>query len=452
MDTEEKDTIEKVVLSDLCAGCGTCLSMCPTQAITLVKDGKRGLYIPKLEQTKCNQCGICFEVCPGYSVDYKQLNRAVFGKEPEDILVGNYTNCYIGHATDYEIRYNSASGGLVTTLLVFALEEGLIDGALVTRMGDSNPLEPEVFIARTKEEIISASKSKYCPVPANIALREILESGKDERFAVVGLPCQIQGIRKAEIINEKLKGKIVLRLGLFCGSNHSFLGTDFLLRQMKIEKGVVKRIDYRGGGWPGQMRFKLANGSVRSIPSSKGWDICGFNSNFLLTRCVFCSDGSSELADVSFGDAWKLPEVSEDKIGSSLVISRTEVGEKILHNAVSKGKIELDRINSDKVMQSQGRMLYRKKRDLGANVSIFRLLGKKVPLYNSELLKPKPTAYLNAISLYLQLRISSRRHLWGLVRTYISLRPYILGIILTCAGYCLSKVRGIHHFLKYKYR
>jgi coenzyme F420 hydrogenase subunit beta len=47
----------------------------------------------------------------------------------------------------------------------FALEEGIIDGALVTRMKKDRPLEPEPFIARTREEIIEASKSKYCGVP-----------------------------------------------------------------------------------------------------------------------------------------------------------------------------------------------------------------------------------------------------------------------------------------------
>ena len=41
---------------------------------------------------------------------------------------------------------------------------------------------------RIKEEIISASKSKYCPVPANIVLKEILKDKECEKFAVVWLP------------------------------------------------------------------------------------------------------------------------------------------------------------------------------------------------------------------------------------------------------------------------
>jgi coenzyme F420-reducing hydrogenase beta subunit len=247
----EGPTIREVVKGDLCTGCGTCVSLCPNGAIELVIDDKKGIYVPQLNEEKCNNCGVCYEVCPGHSVDFKQLNPEIFGKEPDDILIGNYVNCYIGHANDYEIRYNSAAGGLVTQLLIFALEEGIIDGALVTRMKKSNPLEPESFIARTREEIIESSKSKYCPVPANIALNEILESKDGEKFAVVGLPCHIHGIRKAELINEKLKEKIVLHLGIFCSVNRDFLATEYLLQKFNIKKEDVAKLDYRGEGWMG---------------------------------------------------------------------------------------------------------------------------------------------------------------------------------------------------------
>ncbi len=202
-------TISSVVEDNLCTGCGTCIALCPNDAIEMVIDEKKGVYVPKLDGRKCNNCGICMKVCPGHEVDFKGLNLEIFGKEPEDILIGNYLNCYVGHATDYDIRYNSASGGLVTALLIFALEEGLIDGALVTRMKKDKPLEPEPFIARTREEIIEARGSKYCPVPANVALREILEANEGERFAVVGLPCHIHGMRRAQRVDARLKERVV---------------------------------------------------------------------------------------------------------------------------------------------------------------------------------------------------------------------------------------------------
>ncbi|MCK4454585.1 4Fe-4S binding protein, partial [Candidatus Parcubacteria bacterium] len=139
-----------VVKHDLCTGCGTCVSLCPNEAIELVIDKKKGIHIPEIDENRCNNCGICYKICPGHEVDFKTLNLEIFGKEPEDVLIGNYLNCYVGHATNYDIRYNSASGGLITQLLIFALEEGIIDGALVTRMKRDSPLEPEPFIARTK--------------------------------------------------------------------------------------------------------------------------------------------------------------------------------------------------------------------------------------------------------------------------------------------------------------
>lgn len=133
------------------------------------------------------------------------------------------------------IRYNSSSGGLITQLLIFALEECIIDGAQVTRMKNDNPLEPEPFIARTKEDIIGASTSKYCPVPANIALKEIIDSKKGEKFAVVGLPCHMHAIRKAEQINKKLSEKTVLHVGIFCGHSSNFLGTKLWLDKFRIK-------------------------------------------------------------------------------------------------------------------------------------------------------------------------------------------------------------------------
>ena len=249
------ETITQVVKDGLCTGCGTCVALCPNEAIKLTINEKKRIYAPELNEEKCNICGICYEVCLGHSVDFNQLNLETFGKKPEDVLIGNYLNCYIGHSTDYDIRYNSASGGLVTQLLIFALEEGIIDGALVTRMKKDNPLEPEPFIAGTKEEIIEASRSKYCPVPANIALKEILESKEGERFAVVGLPCHIHGIRKAEIINKKLKEKIVLHIGIFCSHAPNFWGTELLLERMSIKREEVIKLDYRGEGWPGSMKI-----------------------------------------------------------------------------------------------------------------------------------------------------------------------------------------------------
>ena len=388
------ETIAQVVKDNLCTGCGTCIALCPQEAIKLAISEKKGIYIPEINEEKCNNCGTCYEVCPGREVDFEELNLEIFGKEPEDILIGNYINRYVGHSTDYDIRYNSSSGGLVTALLIFALEKGIIDGALVTRMKKDNPLEPEPFIARTGEEIIEASKSKYCPVPANIALKEILNSKEGEKFAVVGVPCQIQGIRKAEQINKKLKERIILHFGLFCHHGVNFIGTEFLLQKLGIRKEDIAKFDYRGQGWPGSMLIELKNGDRQSTPHYWTYPALYF---FTPDRCMLCSDALAELADISFGDAW-LPELYADKIGSSAIISRTKIGEQLLQRMRERNKVELKHISVKKVVESQKSILYFKKKSLATRRKISQIRHMHTPSDNTSLLSAHMIDYILAIS------------------------------------------------------
>ena len=55
------ETIEGV---DGCCGCGTCVGVCPSNAITLSKDQRAGVLVPHIDAVTCTQCGLCTEVCP----------------------------------------------------------------------------------------------------------------------------------------------------------------------------------------------------------------------------------------------------------------------------------------------------------------------------------------------------------------------------------------------------
>lgn len=396
--------IKKIVKKEICTGCGTCFAMCPKMAIEITLDKKRGVYLPKIDENKCNNCGICQKVCP--------IDSEISEKQPENILLGNYIKCYSGYATDNTVRYNASSGGVITALLIFALEKGIIDGALVVKMKKDKPLEPEPFIARTKEEIIKASSSKYCPVPANIALKEILESKPGEKFANVGLPCHILGMRKAEQVNKELKEKIVLRFGLFCNHVPNFHGTENLLEKFNIKQEEVIKLDYRGKGWPGYMKILKKNKEVL-LPLLVYWKFIG-SALFTSTGCLTCNDCTSELADISFGDAW-LPEFKDDKIGRSIIISRTQKGEEILQRAKKEKVIQLNPISSKKIISSQIVMFYLKKKNLRACMNLFQ---KKISISNT--LKPDLLDYLLAFSFWLN------RILFLKLIKYIPLKIFIV--------------------------
>ena len=410
-----------VIENGLCTGCGTCSGICPNDAIKMSKDKKQGIYLPKIDYQKCTDCGLCSKSCPGYKVDFKELNLEIFRKIPpptiEGSLLGNYLKCYAGYSTDHEVRYKSASGGLITQLLLFMLDEGIIDGALVTGMGKENPLEPKPFIARTREEIINASGSKYCPVPVNVALKYILrQKGK---YAVVGLPCHIHGLRKAEQVIKKLKERIVLHMGIFCSHTDTFLETEYLLYRFNIKSKDVSKIAYRGKGWPGMLTIKSKRGNEVNVPFHE-WIKAHAYCMFAPSRCLLCCDHSAELSDISFADAW-LPEFQGDKIGTSLIISRTKVGEEILRKAVANKKIEIREIDCIKVAESQKMMRF-KKNSLAVRFLFFKAASKKIPIYNRRLLKPSLIDFPRSGIIFVNRYIASKRSLWRFLEKFINLQ------------------------------
>jgi len=386
---DQESTVEVVTQHDLCSGCGTCAGICPRDAISMVIDERKGAYLPKVRHDKCTKCGICYATCPGHTVDLKALCQSTFGDYPRDVLIGNYRECYIGHAADYKVRFNASSGGLIPAILVHALEEGIIDGALVTRTSAESPLEPQPFIATTAKDIMSASGAKYCPVPTNVAIKEILQN--EGSYAVVGLPCQIHGLRKAEAIQKKLKDRVVLHLGIFCNHTPSFWATRLLLKRLAIEPRKVAKINYRGHGWPGAMTVQLNDGSTKKLPEQDAWAFLG-SDFFTSKRCLMCCDQTCELADISFGDPWNLglPE----GIGNSTVVARTKKGQDLLEEANAKGVLTIEPATVDQVKQSQLQMLYLKKKVLKARMKLYRT---KVEI-DADLIDPDASDYLLALA------------------------------------------------------
>jgi coenzyme F420 hydrogenase subunit beta len=401
---------EEVVEKGLCLGCGTCAGVCPTRAIKM--KASDGLFMPEVSREVCNECQLCSKSCPGGSVDFGVLKQRIFSRKLEHSSVGNYSNIFTGYSNDDQIRFDSSSGGILTQLLIFALENKMIDGAIVTRMRKDNPLEPESFIARTREEIVDASGSKYCPVATNACLDQVLK--EDGRFAIVGLPCHLHGVRKAEALLRPLEKRIVLHFGLLCSHTVDFAGTYFLLKKLGIEKDEVSRISYRGGGWPGSMSIKKRNASEVRLPLVGSWHAYWpLFSSFFFTpmRCTMCPDQAAELADISFGDAW-LPELKQEKRGVSIIISRTDIGQNLIDRAVSAKAITLNPVNVDKVLKSQFVNMKFKKDDLRFRLSLMRLRGKETPIFIPEVPPSNSaiSAFLRSMYIYSSIRTSSNKN------------------------------------------
>lgn len=395
-----------------CTNCGTCVGVCPNSALEMREDRNLGVYLPRINPEQCTHCSLCVSVCPGYSHDYVRLNAKVFGQSQMNVKVGNFIQCYTGCSSDRQIRYNSSSGGLVSSLLIAALEDHVIDGAIVTKVEPAEPFRPTPFIARTATEVISASKSKYCPVPVNSLLKTIV--AEEGRYAVVGLPCHIHGLRKAEQALPIIRKRVVLHLGLFCSHNVSFLGTDYFLWRSGVDKKDVLSLHYRGGGWPGPPSIKLRDG--RSIVDGKGlWNKMFASRLFTPNRCMLCRDSTGELADISFGDPW-LDRFKDEKIGKSILICRSQEGRRLIEHALSLGKIQLEQVPPKEVEMSQDSILY-KKRVVNA---FCRLKANSDCLCRStgKSFSPRLVDYFVSLIMLLNLELSSKRYVWPVLPTW----------------------------------
>lgn len=398
----KEKTIEDTTKNGLCTGCGTCAAMCPNGAINMIIDQKKGIFLPNLNYDLCSLCGRCLEVCPGISVDFLKIKRNIDIESPYNGTSDCYREICGSCSKNKQIRECASSGGFVTQLLLFAIKEKIINGAIVVRMKRDNPFEPEPFIARTCEDIIEASQSKFCPVPVNSVLRDIISARKNERYAIVGLPCHIHGIRKAELISKELREKVILHIGLFCNSCiPSFLATEFFLQKYGVRSEKVSRINYRMGLFPpGDMIIELNNNESLKISHIDFWNSVfhPLSTLFAPRRCLLCPDSTNELADISVGSDW-------NRKNSSLVIIRSKSSQQL----VQKCK-EIKFINIDpRVSKYNNKKLNQK-----ALANLFDIIGWQKPKYNMiNVSNPKIENYAHCITLYLRHLASSNRGSWS---------------------------------------
>lgn len=367
-------SIESVVASGLCMQCGTCAGICPQEAVTM-NWTLRGGALPSVDARRCTKCGACREVCPAAGLD---LSLHAWWRDPatpntQDFL-GPWRQLYFGWANDPAVRQAGASGGLATALLHGAFAEGIIDAAICTRLQPHRPLVAEPLVAQTAQEVSDCRGSKYTMVAVNTALRTAAD--QPGRYALVGLPCHIQGLRLAQRRSPLLRQRIVLALGIFCGWSCLPQATVVAARRAGMDPGALTSLTYRGPGWPGGMDLVGRDGTRRFLPYPNYFD--RFTNAYTPPRCTLCPDALAELADLSVGDAWL--ERFVGSAGVSDVIVRTERGQRLVER-VAPAQLCLTEALPQEILDSQ-RETFRLKRSVFRGRLWLRQLARRpVPVY-----------------------------------------------------------------------
>jgi len=340
--------VQDVARWRLCIGCGACAYMCPEKNVSLVNVAHEGIR-PKAQKSHCKGCGECLKVCPGINISHTFNPRdpgIISGLSPG---WGPILDVWEGYAADPEIRRRGSSGGLVSALSLYCIEEVGMQGVLHAGPLEMQPIENVTTFSTNRSQILARAGSRYSPASPCDGLGQI--EAADRPCVFIGKPCDGAALKKAREIRPGLDRNVGLTIGIFCAGTPASQGTIDLFKKLGVNPDSVAEVRYRGHGWPGKFAVRPVGGDTFCEMATYP-DAWGFLQKYRPYRCYLCPDGTSELADISCGDPWyRNPE--EGEAGSSLVLTRTEKGRIILRGAMEAGYVALERRDPHLLDKSQ---------------------------------------------------------------------------------------------------
>ncbi|MBY8983996.1 MAG: Coenzyme F420 hydrogenase/dehydrogenase, beta subunit C-terminal domain [Candidatus Lokiarchaeota archaeon] len=306
---------DHVINNQNCILCGTCTSICP-------RIGMNETEPTLLEYDP--ECSTCFRYCPQTYFPEEMFEKELF---PENITksypLGNYQKIIAAKSNNEDILRVAQNGGVVSSLLIHALDTGIIDGVLLTDRDEM--WRPKPVVARTANEILSCAGSKYTIASTLSIYNTTINEFKLEKLAFVGMPCQIQAVRKLQLCSPLSNdyGKFALIIGLYCFSNYSYnLMHTFIQGELGISLSNIEKMDVSHG----KFYIYLKDETIKEVPIKE-------IKKYTWISCHYCKDYTAEIADISVGS------VGASKNDLNSVIVRTDIGAKIFNEAVKTKKI-----------------------------------------------------------------------------------------------------------------
>jgi len=259
------------------------------------------------------------------------LEKFVFGRErrPEEEF-GIFLGVLVARSTDRNVLKVCQDGGVVTTLLTFALKNKMIEGAAVSGIDNHKPLYPIPIFATTPQQILQSAGTRYFYSPNLQALKKGMVQGR-KKLAFVGTPCQIEAIRRIQIAPKKdYIDKLKLTIGLMCSKSFSYerLVENYIKGKLGINLSDISKMNIKR-----KLMLSMNSGETKEIPLESIQE-------YARPSCSTCKDFSAELADISVGglglNSW------------SMVVIRTKTAKKLFTEAFKTGLLEVKPIKERK--------------------------------------------------------------------------------------------------------
>lgn len=326
-----KELYDEVITSGLCTGCAGCVISCPHDVIGYKHEP--GQYKPfhieeELGLTNClhgeKGCTSCTRACPRFRDWELEANEHLFGEQrQEDQLAGIFKDILLVRAKDDGVYEAGQDGGLVSTILIWCLENDIIDGALVSELeGGSNGWKAKPAVATNKEEVLAGAGSRYTYSANMLAFDEAKEKGLS-RLALVGMSCMtsiapVMWSRKIGKVSKPIK----LNIGLLCSKSFD----DSMFEELFWTKYGLKTQDIAKMNIKGVFQVWMKNGDYHEINLKEchAWTREG---------CTHCPDFAAEHADISTGGIG-------NETDWTLTIIRTDLGRAVIQAMIEDGVID----------------------------------------------------------------------------------------------------------------
>ena len=321
----------EVVTSGTCTGCAACVVVCPYDVLGY--DDADGRYRPfHVEESggaeNCTYgergCTLCTRACPRFRDWETEADRHLFGRpRRDDEVFGVSEEVLLVRATDPELSAAGQDGGLVSALLVYALEHDIVDAALVSYLeGDGTSWKAVPGVARNRDDVVRAAGSRYTYSANPLAYEEAVAAGA-ERLALVGMSCQasIPAMLTARRAGKAAR-RFTLTIGLLCSKTFD----DAIFAELFEARYGLARSEIAKMNIKGVVQIWMRDGSYHEVPLAEAHD-------YTREGCRECPDFAAEHADISTGGIGAFADYT-------LTIVRTETGRELLQAMFAEGAIE----------------------------------------------------------------------------------------------------------------
>jgi coenzyme F420 hydrogenase subunit beta len=313
--------MDAIVDQGKCIGCASCVTICPVDVFDYFDEKPLDT-----RQQACVQCVLCADACPVLRPVDQDLPEFLNYREPAvDEGYGPYSYGVYARAVDQEILGRGQDGGMVSAILIHGMENGTLGGAVLGDVTAENNQIGVHRLAMDRESVLACGGSRYTYSPNTIALQEAVRRNI-QPIAVVGVPCQVDGVRLQQNsgISQELprwyRENVSLVIGLFCSEAFTHESIAKLGEMIDVEPSRIENINIKG-----KVVIRLDTGEIVTASLKK-------YRNFARPACLYCLDYGAENADIAAGgiglDGW------------TYTLIRTQRGHEAFQAALDDGWLE----------------------------------------------------------------------------------------------------------------